>query len=138
MSSFLKKAKFHLQLWSGIWSLPLGMFTFIGAGIALQHFFSNPGDPEGAPGFYDPSFIQAAFYASAMQVFMDVAIWLGYYFTARHVFHYYTGHLDQDGKVVNPSKDDFDKLKGWQKLCWLGGMYLVFSGQWLFLFWMLK
>ena len=135
---FKKKLRFYLQLWSAIWSLPLAMISFVGFGILIQWLFTSPGDPQGGPGFYDPSFLQAAFYASAMMVFCDVAVWLGIYFTFRHIFHYYTGHLDQDANVINPSKTDFDGLKPWQKILVLFGLYTGFTVQWIVLFMMLK
>jgi hypothetical protein len=121
-----KKLKFHLQLWDGIWSVPLAMLAFLGAGIGLQLFFTDPSDPQGGPGFYDPSFIQASIYGAALLVFMNLVAWLGIYFNFRGLWRYFYGTRTPDGTVTNLSKEDFKNLKPWQRLGLLLFIYLFF------------
>lgn len=130
---FLKKAKFHLQLWDGIWSVPLAFVLFIAFGQLLQWYFTNPNDPQGAPGFYDPSFLQAAFYASAMQVFVNMVVWGGIHFNFRRIKHYHSGQV-VEGTVVNKSKDDFEELLPWQRIFVLLFVYSALSVEWIILF----
>lgn len=139
----LKKLKFHLQLWDGVWSVPLGMALFIGFGVLLQRFFYNPADPEGAPGFYDPSFLQSMFYASAVQVFINLVVWLGIHFNFRRVKHYHSGTAkityqtdsrpiaDQEGCIENKSKQDFESLEPWQRLKLLLFLYCFLSVEYI-------
>jgi hypothetical protein len=134
----LKRLKFHLQLWDGIWSIPLTMVSFIAMGVLIQHFFTNPGDPQGGPGFYDPSFLQAAFYASCMQVFVNTMVWFGVYFNWRHVWRYYKGKRKDDGTIENKSKNDFDNLTPWRRIVLLLSLYSFLSVEWIVLFLTLK
>jgi hypothetical protein len=123
----MKKFKVLLQLWDGIWSIPLAMFSFLFVGVALQYFFTDPNDPQGGPGFYDPSFLQAAFYGAAMLVFINFVAWMGIYFNFRGLFRYYKGTKNADGTVTNLSKEDFKALKPWQRIVLLLFLYLFFS-----------
>lgn len=139
----LKKIKFHLQLWDGVWSVPLAMVLFVGFGVLLQWYFADPADPQGAPGFYDPSYLQAAFYASAMQVFINFVVWLGIHFNFRRVKHYHSGQAQKtpqtDSRPVpyqpecieNKSKQDFESLQPWQRLVLLLFLYCFLSGEWI-------
>jgi hypothetical protein len=154
----LKRIKFHLQLWDGIWSVPLGMLLFLGCGVFLQTIFYNRDDPQGGPGFYDPSFLQSAFYASCMQVFINFVVWLGIHFNFRRIKHYHTGQptwtstgqrpgqplTAGDRKshaageipsdqvhIDNHSKRDFELLSPWQRLVLLFALYAFYSAEWL-------
>ena len=133
----IKYIRFMLQLWDAFWSIPVAIFLFLGSGYLIQWFFADP-TGQNAPGFYDPSFIQAAFYTSFLMVFINTTVWFGLYFNFRAVWRYYVGRRmkegESKGKVLNPSKDDFLLLKGWQKIAILVGLYFLFSAEWLFLF----
>ena len=147
----LKKLKFHLQLWDGIWSIPLAFAAFVVFGVFLQRIFYDPSDPQGAPGFYDPSFLQSAFYASAMQVFINFMVWLGIHFNFRRVKHYHSGttkttikEFDGQGTPVtencieNKSKQDFEELTPWQRIVILFSLYFFLSAEWIVLWIHLK
>lgn len=134
----LKKAKFLLQLWEGIWSVPIAMLSFLVFGVLLQWVFTNPDDPQGTPGFYDPSFLQVAFYATAMQVFINFVVWLGFYFNFRGIWRYYIGYKDEGGKVVNNSKEDFLNILPWQRIALLLSLYFLLSLEWVVLFALLR
>lgn len=135
----IKKVRFMLQLWDGVWSVPLGAALFWGSGMLIQWLFADPSG-QSAPGFYDPSFIQAGFYASFMCVFINAVAWFGLYFNFRAVWRYYVGRRNKDtGKVENLSKDEFlIKLKPWQRIALLIGLYCFFSVEWFFLFVLLR
>jgi hypothetical protein len=129
------RLKRHLQLWDGIWSILVGALIFFVVGSLIQVVFTNPADPQGAPGFYDPSFIQAAAYASFIQVCVNTAVLLGMYFNFRGVWRYLYGNKDREGhSVENQSKSDFKTLKAWQKIVLSLSLYLLLSLEWLVLF----
>lgn len=134
----MKKLKHWLLLYDGIWSIPLALLMFVLCGTVIQWFFADPLYPENTPGFYDPSFIQAAFFASAMLVFVNFAAWLGLYFNFRGVWRYYAGKFNPDNTMVNESKTDFLKLKSWQKISLLVFLYVFLSAEWLLLFALLR
>lgn len=138
MKQFIKKAKYFLQLWDFAWSVPLAMLAFFLFGVALQVVFYNPDDPQGAPGSYDPSFLQVAFYASAMQVFCNGMVFLGMHFNFRGIWRYYKGHTSDDGTVENYSKNDFKAMEPWQRIGFLFLLYFGLSAEWLVLFFALK
>lgn len=135
----IKHIRFMLQLWDGVWSIPLAALLFLGSGYLLQWIFTDPVSGQGGPGFYDPSFIQAGFYASLMCVFVNTVAWWGLYFNFRAVWRYYVGRRNkEDGKVLNLSKDDFLKQKPWVKIVLLIGLYVFFSVEWFSLFVLLR
>jgi hypothetical protein len=133
--NILSKLKKHLQLWDGLWSILLGAVIFFVCGWIVQLFFTNPNDPQGSPGFYDPSFIQAAAYASFIQVCVNTAVLLGMYFNFRGVWRYLYGSKDKAGNALeNASKKDFNSLQPWQKIVCSLSLYLLLSLEWLVLF----
>ncbi len=132
--SKFKRLKFFLQLWDGIWSVPIALSLFLIIGVIIQAFYTDGLDTGGGPGFYDPSFIQAAFYVSAMMVFSNFMVWLGIYFNFRGIFRYFIGKKNEEGVVVNQSKEDFKKLQPWQRIGILFFLYFSLLGTWLLLF----
>jgi hypothetical protein len=130
----LKKIKHWLLLWDGVWSIPLALLMFVLSGTIIQWFFADPLFPENSPGFYDPSFIQAAFFASAMQVFLNFTAWLGLYFNFRGMWKYFVGKLTETGETENKSHADFLKLTSWQRIVLLVFLYVFLSAEWLLLF----
>jgi hypothetical protein len=108
--SLIKKAKRHLQLWSGIWSVPLAALIFVALGLLLQAKFG-----EGV-GFYDPSFLQAAFLGSFILILFNSVSWFIFYFSWRHLFKYY----------LSQGKEDFDNLKRWQKILLVVSLHVFY------------
>jgi hypothetical protein len=136
-----KRAKFLLQLWDAVWSFPLAIALFIGFGALLQWIFYNPQDPQGGPGFYDPSFLQLAIYAGAMQVAANFCVMVCFYFDFRGIWRYYIGRKkspEENGEIENLSKNDFNQLAPWQRIKVLLFLYCFLSAEWLFLFSALK
>jgi NADH:ubiquinone oxidoreductase subunit H len=99
-----------LQLWDGVWSVPLAFVLFVLAGIAGASFFGD------GFGWYDPSVFQAAMIAGAVLVFVNITAWLGIYMNFRAVYRYYK----------NDSVTDFKQLKVWQRLLVLGLLYACY------------
>lgn len=130
----MKKLKHWLLLWDGVWSIPLAIFAFTICGIVVQWWFGDPLNPETTPGFYDPSFIQAAFLASLMLVFVNFTAWLGLYFNFRAVWRYFVGEKKADGTISNKSKEDFLNLSSWQRILLLVFLYVLLCAVWLLLF----
>lgn len=131
----LKKFKFFIQLYDAIWSLPLAFAMFIASGLFLQSHFASPSENSTASGFYDPIFLQVAFYASCIQVFANFTIWMGMYFNFRGLHRYFFGSRDQEsGIVINQSKEDFLKLTPWQRLSIFLVVFLFLQVQFLVFF----
>ena len=101
-----------LQLWDGIWSVPMSILLFLSIEIAGRMYLSD-GD---SLGFYDPAFIQAAFLASIYMVLFNFIAWVGMFFNFRSVYFYY----------LKDSKNDFKNLLPWQKLSFLLFLYCFF------------
>jgi hypothetical protein len=106
----ISKVWHWLQLWDGVWSIPLAIFSFIAFGIAGSAFFGA------GFGFYSPELFQAAIYVAALMVIFNFSIWLGIYFNFRKVFYYY----------LFESKADFKTLSSWQKISLLLFLYCFF------------
>lgn len=60
-----QRVTYRLNLWNGLWSIPLALLLFIILGILGQYFFG-----EGV-GFYDPAFWQAAILAAGEFLFFN-------------------------------------------------------------------
>ena len=133
MNNKFRKFLFHLQLWDGIWSIFLGGLLFIICGASIQHFFASPDDPGAAPGFYDPSFLQAAIYASFIQVCINTAMTLGLYLSFRGLFRYIYGKK-KEREVINQSKADLEALKPIQRLVFVSTVYILLVIEWIYLF----
>jgi len=128
-----------MQLWDGIWSVPIAFSLFIFVAIIGQQLFGV------GVGFYDPSFWQAALLAAGELIFFNIIVFLGLYFNFRHVWRYYkgehsnyakdkaqyrrTGYLtvhDAQEEIFNKSKDDFNFLKPWQRILVLLFLYCFY------------
>ncbi len=106
----IKHIKTWLQLWDGVWSIPLAIAAFVSLGIAGQLVFG-----EGFA-FYDPSIVQAGFLAAALLILFNLVTWLGLWFNFRTVFKYYRIY----------SKQDFKKLQPWQRIASLLFLYIFY------------
>lgn len=101
----LKKLKWFLQQYDGLWSVPIAFFAFYFVGLFVTSFFGY------GTGFYDPAFIQPLFLAGAVVVGATNMGVLGLYFTIRGFYRYLYGHKDKEtGVVSNESKEDWKKL----------------------------
>lgn len=147
-----KKFKWFLSLWDGVWSIPIGIMLFTGAGIIIQIFFTDPTVGDGAPGFFDPSYIQLAFYVSLIMTFINFTVALGMYFNFRGLFRYFFGRKLKkpstkygddpvlfhsrlkEGDVFNRSRLDFISLTPIQRICLYLIVYMFFSLVFVLLF----
>ncbi len=106
-----KRIKYLLQLFDGIWSLPISFTLFIVAGPLLQSVGG-----QGA-GTYDIGFIQPLFLAIAIVIGATNAAGWGLFFTLRGFHRYLYGNrvpdIDSPGntKIINFSKIDWKKLQ---------------------------
>lgn len=109
----MKKLSYYLQLFDGIWSVPVGFFMFFFVGLLLSTAFGM------AVGQYDLAFIQPLFLAGTVVVGATNMGTLGLYFTFRELFKYLYGNptVRYQGKTFNKSKEDFYKLTPKQRLC---------------------
>lgn len=131
----LKKFKFFIQLYDAVWSLPLAFAAFVICGLLLQSHFSSPSDGQSASGFYDPIFMQVAFYAACIQVFINFIVWTGMKFNFRGLHKYFIGTRNQEtGVVTNESKEDFLKITSWQRLSLFLFVYCFLSVEFLVVF----
>ena len=106
----MKNFKHYLQLWDGIWSIPLSTIVFFAIGELGQYYFGA------GFSFYEPSVFQAAILAAAMLILFNAIIWLGIYMNFRGLYRFY----------VTDSKLIFLKLTPWQKLRILFFVYFSF------------
>lgn len=106
----IRKIKYWLQLWDGVWSIPLSFLLFVLMGIVGETILG-----EGFA-FYDPSILQAGLLASALIILFNMVAWLGIWFNFRGIFHYYLIY----------SKNDFKKLREWQRLLFLVFLYVFY------------
>jgi hypothetical protein len=105
----MKKLKYFLQKWDGVWGVPLGVALFYFVGLLLAALFGY------GTGSYDIAFFQPLFLAAAIVIGAANIGVLGVYFTLRGMHRYLYGQKNKDGEVENPSKDDWYKLKPLQR-----------------------
>lgn len=84
-----------LKIWDGVWSVPVAMLAFFGAGYAITAFFG----PES--GAMYPVFVQRLFYASLCLVIMNFVVLFGMYMNWKNVFKYYLEE-NNDFKELDP------------------------------------
>jgi hypothetical protein len=100
----MKKLKYILQLFDGLWSFPVAILGFYLVGVALQAFGGL------GVGTYDIGFIQPLLLAVAVVIGATNAAVLGLFFTFRGFFRYLYGQKKEDGSRINYSKIDWKKL----------------------------
>ena len=102
------KTKRFLEKFDGIWSVPLAFLGFWFIGVVLQFLDISSGS-------YDLAFVQPLFLATGVIIgAVNVSI-LGMYFTFRGLYRYIYGYTDDEGNIINQSKEDFKGLTPWQK-----------------------
>lgn len=101
--------KFWLNLYDGIWSVPVAFFAF----WAVGSFLTNTLDM--AAGSYDIAFIQPFFLAVAIVIGSANAAIMGMYSLQRGFFRFIYGRRTADGHVINKSKESWEKLTPWQQ-----------------------
>ncbi|WP_109301012.1 hypothetical protein [Aquimarina sp. AU474] len=116
----MKKLRFLIQLWDGIWSVPIAFSLFIFIAILGQKIFGS------GVGFYDPAFWQAALLAAGELIFFNLIVFLGLYFNFRHIWKYYKGEKNEN-QLINKSKEDFNNIKPWQRLVLLLFLYCFYT-----------
>ena len=102
----MKRLLYYLQLFDGLWSVPLGFLLFFFVGFLLSAVFGM------AVGSYDLAFIQPLFLAGTVVVGATNMAVLGLFFTFRHIFRYL---YDSRNNPINSfsynfSKEDFNSL----------------------------
>jgi len=103
-----KKIKHFLEQYDGIWSIPFAFITFWLIGIVLQFLDVTAGS-------YDLAFIQPLFLAIGIVIGAVNATIVGLRFTFKGFYRYIYGYRNEDGIIINQSKEDFKKLELWQK-----------------------
>lgn len=101
----MKKLLHFLQLRDGIWSVPLTIAAFWLIGIILQAVFGY------GTGSYDPAFIQPLLLAATVVIFATNLANVGLWFNFRGIHRYLYGYKDENGKWINPSKEDWKALQ---------------------------
>lgn len=115
----MKKLKYFLQKWDGIWSVPLSfaLYAFIG------YFLSNLGL---AVGTFDLGFIQPLFLAACVVIFATNMAVAGVYFTFRGVHNYIYGNRDsRTGKFIKSSQYDWRNIAP-EKRIYLGFGLIIY------------
>lgn len=99
----MKKIKYLLQKWDGIWSVALTFLGFYLIGLILSNVFGL------AVGTYDPGFIQPLLLAAAVVIGATNFAVLGLYFTFRGIHNYIYGSI-KNGSIINKSKEDWGSI----------------------------
>jgi hypothetical protein len=100
----MKKIKYLLQQFDAIWSLPLAFFSFWTVGVLMVKMFGY------TTAIYDMSFIQPLFLAVTVVVGVSTFSTLGLYFSFRGIYTYLYGYKNSQKKVINKSKEAWEKL----------------------------
>ena len=79
--SRLKRIIQFFKVWDGVWSVPLGILFFIGAGQIIVSLFG----PEA--GSMLPVYVQRLFYAALCLVVCNFVVWFGIYMNWRDQFN---------------------------------------------------
>jgi hypothetical protein len=116
----MKKLKYFLQKWDGVWSVPLAFFIFYWVGLALSWLFGY------GTGNYDPAFLQPLFLSAVVVIGATNAGVLGLYFTIRGLHNYLYGQKEEDNKIVNFSKVDWKKVSATHRLLIALGVLVYF------------
>lgn len=117
MKNFFKKTFYLLQLFDGIWSVPLAFTTFWLVGLMLQTYFGF------GTGTYDMGFIQPLFLAAAIVIGATNFATVGIFFTFRGLFRYIYGKKQFPTRT---SKEDFAGLTIGQRFLVAFGTFLYF------------
>lgn len=102
-----KKILRKLMQFDFVWSVPLAFASFVAYGIFGELFFG-----EGF-GFYDPSFFQAALYATLVTILFNGATLMGVLINFNGAYNYY----------LYKSKTEFEGLPPIQKMLIFLGLY---------------
>lgn len=104
-----KKVIYLLQLWDGVWSVPLAFAGFWIIGVILTGWFGA------AAGTYDPGFIQPLLLAGAVVIGVTNLSVMGLYFSLRGIFRFLYGQKNNEGQRVNYSKIKWKALTPFQQ-----------------------
>lgn len=105
----MKKIKYFLHKWDGVWSIPLFFLLFFLVGHILTVAFDN------TAGTYDLGLVQPFFLAVLIVVGATNFGVFGLYFTLRGIHHFLYGKKDENGNVYNASKVAWTSLEAKHK-----------------------
>ena len=120
-NSALKAALYKLQLFDGLWSIPLAFAVFIVAGGVSVHYFNDA--------IISTEYMQYVALAAVIMVIANFVIFLGIRFNFREL---------QRQVYSKEMKQDFrNSLTTWQKLLLYFGVYFFFFASFLIIVYML-
>lgn len=120
-NSALKAALYKLQLFDGLWSIPLAFAVFIVAGGVSVHYFNDA--------IISTEYMQYVALAAVIMVIANFVIFLGIRFNFREL---------QRQVYSKEMKQDFrNSLTTWQKLLLYFGVYFFFFASFLIIIYML-
>lgn len=120
-SNAFKSALYKLQLFDGLWSIPLAFAVFIMAGGVSVHYFNDA--------IISTEYMQYVALAAVIMVIANFVIFLGIRFNFREL---------QRQVYSKEMKQDFrNSLTTWQKLLLYFGVYFFFFASFLIIVYML-
>lgn len=120
-SNAFKSALYNLQLFDGLWSIPLAFAVFIVAGGVSVHYFNDA--------IISTEYMQYVALAAVIMVIANFVIFLGIRFNFREL---------QRQVYSKEMKQDFrNSLTTWQKLLLYFGVYFFFFASFLIIVYML-
>jgi hypothetical protein len=120
-SNAFKSALYKMQLFDGLWSIPLAFAVFIVAGGVSVHYFNDA--------IISTEYMQYVALAAVIMVIANFVIFLGIRFNFREL---------QRQVYSKEMKQDFrNSLTTWQKLLLYFGVYFFFFASFLIIVYML-
>jgi hypothetical protein len=120
MKDILKSIKYRLQLFDGLWSIPLAFLVFIYFGYISTVYFGDP--------LISIEYLQQVLMAGLILVFANFVAFLGGYFNFRGLQKYF---YSQEIKV-----ETRNKLTAWQRIKLYLWVYFGLLSSFLVILWL--
>lgn len=120
MKNIKKKIVYFLQMFDGIWSVPLAFGMFWVFGVVMTLLFGD------TTGVYDMAFMQPLFLAAAIVIGASNIAVLGLYFTFRGIYKHVYGFKNSHGVVINKSKEAWEDLKPLEQIVISFSVFFLF------------
>ena len=120
MRTILKSIKYKLQLFDGLWSIPLAFVAFTYFGYVSSTYFGDP--------LISMEYLQQVLLASLILVFANFVVFLGINFNFRTLQKdFYSKHMKYYADM---------ELKSWQKIKLYLLVYFAFLFSFLLILWL--
>ena len=120
MRTILKSIKYRLQLFDGLWSIPLAFVAFTYFGYLSAEYFGDP--------IISIQYLQQVLMSSLILVFANFVVFLGINFNFRNLQkEFYSKELSRSAKM---------QLNSWQRIKLYLAVYFGFLLSFLLILWL--